>query len=95
VTSRRGTFTGRADVIRDLKGAMTEDYHGTLFTSNIVITVDGAEVYSAQIGGPKDHEVQARDMNEAKALIDARIWSDAGSLVASMSSFRHVARDTP
>ncbi len=38
-----------------------------------VITVDGAEVYSAQIGGPKDHEVQARDMNEAKALIDARM----------------------
>ncbi len=38
-----------------------------------VITVDGAEVYSTQIGGPKDHEVQARDMNEAKALIDARM----------------------
>ena len=38
-----------------------------------VITVDGAEVYSAQIGGPKDHEIQARDMNEAKALIDARM----------------------
>jgi mono/diheme cytochrome c family protein len=38
-----------------------------------VITVDGAEVYSAPIGGPKDHEVQARDMNEAKALIDARM----------------------
>src|SRR5262249_57924565 len=38
-----------------------------------VITVDGAEVYSAQIGGPKDHEVQARDMNEAKALVDARM----------------------
>jgi mono/diheme cytochrome c family protein len=38
-----------------------------------VITVDGAEVYSAQIGGPKDHEVQARDMNEAKVLIDARM----------------------
>ena len=34
-----------------------------------VITIDGAEVYSAQIGGPKDHEVQARDMNEAR---DAR-----------------------
>ena len=31
-----------------------------------IITVDGAEVYSAQIGGPKDHEVQARDMNEAR-----------------------------
>src|SRR5581483_8277348 len=38
-----------------------------------VITVDGAEVYSAPIGGPKDHEVQAKDMNEAKALIDARM----------------------
>ncbi len=38
-----------------------------------VITVDGAEVYSAQIGGLKDHEVQARDMNEAKVLIDARM----------------------
>jgi mono/diheme cytochrome c family protein len=38
-----------------------------------VITVDGAEVYSAQIGGPKDHEVQARDMNEARVLIDARM----------------------
>src|SRR5207247_3277978 len=29
--------------------------------------------YSAQIGGPKDHEVQARDMNEARTLIDARM----------------------
>ena len=38
-----------------------------------VITVDGAEVYSAPIGGPKDHEVQARDMNEAKVLVDARM----------------------
>jgi mono/diheme cytochrome c family protein len=38
-----------------------------------VITVDGAEVYSAEIGGPKDHEVQAKDMNEAKAIIDARM----------------------
>ena len=39
VTSRRGTVTGRAEVIRDLKGALGEDYHGTLFTSNTVITV--------------------------------------------------------
>jgi mono/diheme cytochrome c family protein len=38
-----------------------------------VITVDGEEVYSAQIGGPKDHEVQAKDMNEAKVLVDARM----------------------
>ncbi len=38
-----------------------------------VITIDGAEVYSAQIGGPKDHEVQARDMNEARVVIDERM----------------------
>jgi hypothetical protein len=38
-----------------------------------IITIDGEEVYSAQIGGLKDHEVQAKDMNEAKALIDARM----------------------
>ena len=38
-----------------------------------IITIDGAEVYSAQVGGPKDHEIQARDMNEAKVLIDARM----------------------
>jgi len=38
-----------------------------------IITIDGEEVYSAQVGGPKDHEVQAKDMNEAKALVDARM----------------------
>lgn len=41
--------------------------------NTFVITVDGAEVYSAQVGGLRDHEVQARDMNEAKALIDQRM----------------------
>jgi uncharacterized protein DUF1592/uncharacterized protein DUF1588/uncharacterized protein DUF1587/uncharacterized protein DUF1585/uncharacterized protein DUF1595 len=38
-----------------------------------VVTVDGAEVYSTQIGGIKDNEVQVRDMNEARAIIDARM----------------------
>ena len=38
-----------------------------------VITVDSAEVFSTQIGGLKDHEVQSRDMNEARAIIDARM----------------------
>jgi mono/diheme cytochrome c family protein len=38
-----------------------------------VITVDGAEVFSTQIGGLKDHEVQARDMNEARGIIDTRM----------------------
>jgi len=38
-----------------------------------VITIDGAEAYSTQIGGLKDNEVQARDMNEARTIIDARM----------------------
>jgi hypothetical protein len=41
VTSRRGTFKGRAEVTRDLRGALKDDYHGTLFTSNTLITVSG------------------------------------------------------
>jgi hypothetical protein len=38
-----------------------------------VITIDGEEVFSAQIGGPEDHEVQARDMNEARVILDDRM----------------------
>ena len=38
-----------------------------------VITIDGEEVFSAEVGGKKDHEIQSKDMNEAKALVDARM----------------------
>ena len=38
-----------------------------------VITVDGEEVFSTEVGGPKDHEVQAKDMNEARTILDARM----------------------
>ena len=38
-----------------------------------VITVDGAEVHSAEIGGLEDHKVQAKDMNEARGILDARM----------------------
>ena len=38
-----------------------------------VITVDGEEVFTAEVGGKQDHEIQSKDMNEAKALIDARM----------------------
>ena len=41
VTSHRGTFRGRANVIRDLQSAMTGDYHGTLLTANAWIMVEG------------------------------------------------------
>jgi mono/diheme cytochrome c family protein len=38
-----------------------------------VITVDGTEVYSASIGGPADDEMQAKDLNIARAAIDKRM----------------------
>ncbi len=46
---------------------------GNDIPNTFVITVDGAEVYSAEIGGLEDHEVQGRDMNEARPIIDARM----------------------
>src|SRR6185369_5582871 len=43
-------------------------------TPNIfVITVDGTEVYTAPIGGPKDHEMQAADLAAAQPVIDKRM----------------------
>jgi hypothetical protein len=38
-----------------------------------IITVDGAEVHSAEIGGLEDHKAQAKDMNEARGVLDARM----------------------
>ena len=38
-----------------------------------MITVDGAEVYTAPIGGPKDHEIQAADLAAAQPIIDKRM----------------------
>ena len=65
-TSCRGVWSG------EWKKA-TPASRGTISRNTFIITVDGAEVYSAQIGGPKDHEVQAKDMNEARVLIDTRM----------------------
>ncbi len=42
-----------------------------------VITVDGVEVYSAPIGGPKDHEMQAADLAAAQPVIDKRMTGRA------------------
>jgi mono/diheme cytochrome c family protein len=46
---------------------------GNEFPYTFLITLDGEEVYSAEIGGLKDHEVQVKDMNEARAIVDARM----------------------
>jgi mono/diheme cytochrome c family protein len=41
--------------------------------STFVITLDGAEVFSTEIGGLEDHAAQAKDMNEARVIIDERM----------------------
>ncbi len=38
-----------------------------------VITVDGTEVYSAPVGGPKDTEMQGADLAAAQPIIDKRM----------------------
>jgi hypothetical protein len=42
-----------------------------------VITVDGTEVYSAPVGGPKDTEIQAADLAAAQPIIDKRMTGRA------------------
>jgi hypothetical protein len=41
--------------------------------NTFVITIDGDEVFSTTIGGPKDHEEQGKSLTETKPLIDARM----------------------
>jgi hypothetical protein len=41
--------------------------------NTFIITVDGEQVYSAEIGGPKDHEAQAKSMNDVRPILDARM----------------------
>jgi len=69
-----------ADAEYKLSGRLTrgvqEGYSGvegndTPFT--FVITIDGAEVYSAPIGGPSDDEMQAKDLAAAQPVIDKRM----------------------
>jgi mono/diheme cytochrome c family protein len=41
--------------------------------NTFVITIDGEEVFSTTIGGPKDHEDQGKSLTETKPIIDARM----------------------
>src|SRR5438046_10557134 len=36
-----------------------------------VITIDGDEVFSTTIGGPKDHEEQAKSLTDMQPIVDA------------------------
>jgi hypothetical protein len=42
-----------------------------------VITIDGNEVYSAPVGGVKDSEIQAADLNVSRTIIDKRMTGRA------------------
>jgi mono/diheme cytochrome c family protein len=41
--------------------------------NTFVITIDGQEVFSTTIGGPKDHEEQGKSLTETQPVIDARM----------------------
>jgi hypothetical protein len=38
-----------------------------------IITIDGEEVYKADLGGAEDHAAQAKSMNDIRPIIDARM----------------------
>jgi hypothetical protein len=79
LTSRRGTVKGRAQVIRDLKAALGDDYHGTLFTTNIVITVDGGAARAdSDFLGVEDNKILA-----VGTYVDILIKSGDSWLLAS------------
>jgi cytochrome c5 len=42
-----------------------------------IVTVDGNEVYTASVGGPSDHELQADDLNTSRTEIDKRMTGRA------------------
>ena len=46
---------------------------GNDLPNTFVITIDGEEVYAAEIGGPEDHAAQAKSMNDVRPIIDARM----------------------
>ncbi len=41
--------------------------------NTFVLTIDGEEVFSTTIGGPKDHEEQSKSLTETQPILDARL----------------------
>ena len=46
---------------------------GNDLPNTFVITIDGEEVYTAELGGKDDHAAQAKSMNDVRPIIDARM----------------------
>ena len=82
VSSRRGTFTGRAEVIRDLSSAMTADYHWTLFISNTVITTDGdAATADSDFMEVEDNKILAVGTYTDNLVRSGGSWQLAGKTI--------------
>jgi hypothetical protein len=41
--------------------------------NTFIVTIDGDEVFSTTIGGPKDHEEQGKSLTETQPILDARM----------------------
>ena len=67
---------------------------GNEFPYTFVITLDGDEVYKAEIGGLDDHKVQVKDMNEARAIVDARMTAKI-KVSAGPHEIGYTFRDRP
>ncbi len=76
VFSADGEYNLAGRLIRGVAEGYT-GVEGNDIPYTFVITVDGTEVYSAPVGGPKDHEVQAADVNAARELLDKRMTGRA------------------
>jgi mono/diheme cytochrome c family protein len=62
--------------------------------NTFVITVDGAEVFSTTIGGPKDHEEQSKSLTETQPLLDARMTGKI-KVTAGPHDIGYTWRDRP
>ena len=74
VTSSRRT--GEYKLAARLFRGVEEGYvgvEGNDTPNTFVITIDGDEVFSTTIGGPKDHEEQSKSLTETQPLLDARM----------------------
>ena len=72
VPRRRRIQAVRAPRIAASKRA-TPASRATTCRNTFIITIDGEEVYRADIGGPDDHAAQAKSMNDVRPIIDARM----------------------
>jgi cytochrome c5 len=68
---------------------------GNDLPNTFIITIDGEEVYSAEIGGPEDHAAQAKSMNDVRPIIDARMTAARIKVTAGPHDVGFTFRERP